>query len=134
MAGFSQVAKDKDVRQFLQRGIDIAKKHVKIFGGKLEDSNLPVPMSWDSDISTSTTYTFSDKLMMFYTSALIALSVNYYGTAIAESPRVDLGVMYNRLSMEIQLYAEDGANLMIKNKWIEQPPMAPDRKDLAEKK
>ncbi|MDP4085853.1 MAG: DUF3231 family protein [Bacillota bacterium] len=134
LTGFAQVAKEKDVRQFFQRGIEIAKKHVKIFGGKLEESNLPVPMTWASEISTSTTYTFSDKLMMFFASALIALSVGYYGTGIAQSPRVDLGVMYNRLSLEIQLFAEDGANLMIKNKWLEQPPMAPDRLDLQEEK
>lgn len=131
IVGFSQVAKSKEVTQFLQRGVEIAKKHIKLFANKLEDSNLPVPITWDADITTSTTYTFSDKLMMFYTAALTALSVSYYGIGIAESPRVDLGVMYNRLSLEIQLYAEDGANIMIKNGWMEQPPMAPDRKALS---
>ncbi len=39
--------------------------------------------------------------------------------------------MYNRLSLEIQKLSEDGANIMIKNKWLEQPPMVPNRKDLA---
>ena len=39
--------------------------------------------------------------------------------------------MYNRLSLEIQKLSEDGADIMIKNQWLEQPPMAPNRKDLA---
>jgi hypothetical protein len=32
---------------------------------------------------------------------------------------------------EYAQYAEDGANLMIENSWLEQPPTAPDRKELA---
>jgi len=43
---------------------------------------------------------------------------------------LDLGVMYNRLSLEVQLYSEDGSNIMIHNKWLEQPPMATDRGEL----
>jgi hypothetical protein len=130
LIGFSQVAKDKDVTQFLLKGIDIGKKHVKLFGSKLEECNLPVPANLSAEVTTSTAYTFSDKLMMFFTTGLIALSIGYYGTAVAQSPRVDLGVMYNRLSLEIQLYSEDGSNIMINRKWMEQPPMATDRGEL----
>ncbi|MBD1383119.1 DUF3231 family protein [Metabacillus arenae] len=131
LVGFSQVAKSKDVTQFLLRGIDIAKKHIKLFANKLEDSDLPVPISWNADVTKSTTYTFSEKLMMFYTFSLITLSVGYYGIGVAASPRIDIGILYNRLSLEIQKYAEDGANIMIKNGWLEQPPLAPDRRKLA---
>ncbi|MDE5056017.1 DUF3231 family protein [Niallia taxi] len=134
MIGFSQVASSKDVRQFLIRGRDIAKKHVNIFHGYLEKNFLPSPMTWSSDVTDSTTYVFSDKLMMFFTTILIGLGVQYYGQSLATSPRKDLGVMYNRLTAEIQLYAEDGANIMIKNKWLEQPPLAPDRDKLANEK
>jgi hypothetical protein len=130
LIGFSQVAKDKEVTQFLLRGIDIGKKHIKIFGAKLEECNLPVPASLSAEVTTSTSYTFSDKLMMFFTTGLIALSIGYYGTGVAQSPRVDLGVMFNRLSLEVQLYSEDGSNIMINNKWMEQPPMAADRGEL----
>ncbi|GHI01500.1 hypothetical protein AM1BK_50420 [Neobacillus kokaensis] len=68
--------------------------------------------------------------MMFFTTSLIALSIGYYGTSMAMSPGRDLGLHYVRLSAEIAEYAEDGANIMIKNGWLEQPPMAPDRDDL----
>jgi hypothetical protein len=59
------------------------------------------------------------------------LSIGYYGTGIAQSPRVDIGVMYSRLMVEIQFYSEDGSNIMIHNKWLEQPPIASDRDELA---
>jgi hypothetical protein len=131
LAGFCQVAQDKPVKQFFIRGIEIAKKHVKVFGKKFEDSYLPVPTSWATEVTDSTVYTFSDRLMMFFTTGLIGLSIGFYGTAIAQSPRVDIGLMYNRLMVEIQLYSEDGSNIMINNKWLEQPPMASDRDELA---
>jgi hypothetical protein len=131
LAGFSQIAKDKEVKQFLLRGIKIANKHIKLFAGKLEESYLPVPRTLASEVTSSTDQTFSDQLMMFFTSGFIALSIGFYGTGVAQSPRMDLGVMYNRLSVEIQLYSEDGSNILINNKWLEQPPMALDRDELA---
>ncbi len=134
LTGFSQVAQNKDVKQFFLKGLEIGNKHIKLFRSKLEESKLPAPMGWDSEITNSTTYTFSDKLMMFLTSGLISLSVGYYGTAVSQSPRVDISVMYNRLSLEVQMYSEDGANIMIKNGWLEQPPMASDRDKLIRKK
>ncbi|WP_404330407.1 DUF3231 family protein [Mesobacillus maritimus] len=134
ITGFSQVAQSKDVKQFLVKGIGIAQKHTRLFGDKLTESNLPIPSTWAAEVTESTSTTFSDKLMMFFTSGMISLSVGYYGTAIAQSPRGDIGVMYNRLSVEVQLYSEDGANIMIKNGWMEQPPMAADRDELVWKK
>jgi hypothetical protein len=134
LTGFSQVAKDKDVKQFFLKGLEIGNKHIKLFRGKLEESKLPAPMGWDSEITDSTSHTFSDKLMMFFTSGLISLSIGYYGTAVSQSPRGDICAMYNRLSMEVQMYSEDGANIMIKNGWLEQPPMAFDRDELIRKK
>lgn len=134
LTGFSQVADNKDVKQFFLKGLEIGNKHVKLFRGKLEESKLPAPMGWDSEITNSTAHTFSDKLMMFFTSGLITLSVGYYGTAVSQSPRGDLSTMYNRLSLEVQMYAEDGTNILIKNGWLEQPPMASDRDELIRKK
>ncbi|MDY0393435.1 DUF3231 family protein [Virgibacillus halophilus] len=95
---------------------------------------MPIPMTWDADISKSTEYTFSDKLMMYYTASLIAISVGFYGASISQSPRADLGLMYNRLSVEIQKLSEDGANIMIKNKWLEQPPYGFKSQGLSQRK
>lgn len=132
LIGFSQ-AQSKDVTQFFTRGINLAKNHAEKFGKKLKNSNLPVSMTWDTDITTSIEYTFSEKLLMFYTTTLIALSIGFYGLSCSVSHRLDLGVLYTSLTLDIQRFAEDGANLMIKNRWLEEPPMAPDRDELARK-
>jgi len=133
LMGFSQVAKSKDVTQFFIKGIEIAKKHVQLFSEKLAESDLPIAVSCAAEVTNVTSHVFSEKLMMYYVATLNALGIGFYGTGIAQSPRMDLGVMYNKMSVQVQLYSEDGANIMIENKWLEQPPLASDRKELANK-
>ncbi|MDV2582416.1 DUF3231 family protein [Alkalibacillus haloalkaliphilus] len=131
MISYSQVAQDEEVKQFLLRGKEMANKHCEIFGSFLKESDLPSPMTLDTEVTDSITYTFSDRKIMFYTTSLIALSVGYYGQSMSMSPRRDIGVMYSRLVAEILKYADDGAKIMIKHGWMEEPPRALDRDELA---
>ncbi|MGP4080471.1 DUF3231 family protein [Pseudalkalibacillus sp. R45] len=130
MIAFAQVAKRKKVKEFLIRGKQIAEKHVNIFSQILLGDHSPAAMSWDYAVTDSTIPTFSDKLIMYHVTAMIAAGVGNYGTSIAISPRKDIGLKYSRLLMEISLYAEDGANIMIDHGWLEKPPHAPDRNQL----
>jgi len=131
MMGYSQVAQSKEVGEFMLRGKEIAFKHMKVFGSVLEEDNLPVPMTWDIGITDSTVAPFSDKMMMFMTTALIALSIGYYATSMATSMRRDVSLLYLKLSAEIASYAEDGAAIMIQNGWLEEPPLSLNRDQLA---
>ncbi|WP_246880090.1 DUF3231 family protein [Bacillus suaedae] len=133
VTGFSQVATEKDVKKFLVRARDIASKHIEIFSTTLNESNLPAPMTWDTLPTSSTSHTFSDKLMMFHVTVLTGASVSHYGTSMGSSPRRDIGLNYNRIIQEILLFAEDGAQIMINHGWLEQPPQAPDRQALVNK-
>ncbi|HLR63561.1 MAG TPA: DUF3231 family protein [Lentibacillus sp.] len=134
MVGFSQVATNTDVRKYLVRGKEIAQKHCEVFGSILHEDDIPTSTRMEDAVTDSTTYTFSDKLMMFYSTELIALSIGFYGTSMSTSPRRDLGTTYYRLMSEILKYAEDGANILIKHGWMEEPPRALDRDELAKKK
>jgi hypothetical protein len=128
---FSQVAKSKKVRKFFLRGKEVSLKHIKVLSSYLEMDSLPVPMTYDQEVADSTESPFSDKLMMFHFSLMIYAGVGNYGIAISESQRTDLVVDYSRFNMEVLKLSEDGANLMIENEWLEQPPMAANRRDLA---
>jgi Protein of unknown function (DUF3231) len=130
VSGFSQTAKSPKVRKYMERGAEIAAKHETVFRDILVNDGVPLPSSWDSTISQSIDPPFSDKLMMFQTNSLTVLSVAGYGTAIGASLRKDLGGHYTRLVAEILQYANDGAELMIKNEWMEQPPQNIDREAL----
>ncbi|MDF2038487.1 DUF3231 family protein [Cytobacillus oceanisediminis] len=131
MVGFSQVAQSKEVGQFMARGRDIAAKHTKVFAEMLEESYLPASMTWDMEVTDSISPPFSDKLMMFMTTSLIALSAGIYATSAASSARKDISVNFIRLSAEIANFAEDGANILIKNGWFEEPPHPADHDELA---
>ncbi|MEH7094380.1 DUF3231 family protein [Neobacillus vireti] len=130
ITGFGQIAKSEEVKQFLKRGKQIAQKHMSIFSDFLMKEDLPAPMSWDAAVMDSTSSIFSDKLIMFMTSAMIAAGVGNYGMAMSTSPRKDLAFRYASLIPEIALYAEDGANILIKNGWMEEPPQADDKDQL----
>lgn len=72
-------------------------------------------------------------MMMFQTVALNQLGMAYYGTAMSTIFRRDLGALYARLMTEIGKYSEDGANIMIDNGWLEEPPRMIDHDELAKK-
>lgn len=131
MMGFAQVAKNQEVERYFLRGKQIAQKHMDLFSDILKKEDLPAPMSWDTAVSDSTISPFSDKLMMFHVSAMTAAGIGNYGTSMAASPRRDIGMRYASLVPEISLYAEDGANIMIKHGWLEEPPQTDDRDKLA---
>ncbi|QGH33298.1 DUF3231 family protein [Gracilibacillus salitolerans] len=127
---FSQVAQSNKVRKFILRGNDIASKHIKVFSSYLEMNSLPVPMSFDQEVTESTESPFSDKLMLFHFGLMIYAGIGNYGVAISESRKSDLVVDYTRLTAEILKLSEDFANIIVANEWLEQPPLSANRKDL----
>ncbi|GAQ19515.1 transcriptional regulator [Oceanobacillus picturae] len=132
ITGFSQVSPSKELRRFFERGRDISEKHLSVFTKLLHIDNLPQgsPLL-TSEVTTSTTAPFSDKLMMYMVTNLINSSIGEYGISISTSPLHDLALQYTRLIAEISKYANDSANILIDKGWMEQPPIAADRKELA---
>lgn len=133
ITGFAQTAKNEEVKQYFLRGKKLSQKYVDTFSNFLIKDDLPAPMSYDANVSDKTTSVFSDKLMMFHVTAMIAAGIGNFGMALAASPRRDLGMNYASLIPEIALYAEDGANIMIKHGWMEEPPQATDHDQLIQK-
>lgn len=131
LTGFSQVANSKKVRLYMVRGAEIAKHHVAVFSNFFIEDNILVPMTSEMMPLTSTIAPFSDRLMMYHTVSLNTIGIGYYGTSLGASARKDVSAAYIRLLVEVGEFSEDGANLMIDNGWLEKPPSAPDRRDLA---
>lgn len=128
---FSQIAGSKEIRKFLTDAVQTSNDHIQLLSKKLKDDNLPVPMSWETEITESTDSPFSDKLIMFHTGFLFLTSQSYHGLGLAGSMRSDLILDYERIILKDLTVAKNWFDLMIKNKWLEQPPIAPNRKDIA---
>jgi hypothetical protein len=130
--GFTQTARDDKVKKYFLRGRELSQEQIDVFSGFLDADYLTVPVQWDSEVTASTVPPFSDKLMMYHISALIASAIGQYGVSMSVSPRADLAAMYVRQSSEIAMYAEVGAKLMIERGWLEKPPQAINREQLVQ--
>jgi hypothetical protein len=133
-SGFMQTAQSTEVKKFMKKGKDISKDHMSKFSEVLLKDEIQAPISADHAITDSTTPIFSEKLMMFHMSMLSTAGTGNYSTAAAASQRSDLTLMYERLSVQIGLYAKEGADIMIENRWLEEPPAPPNREHLGENK
>ena len=126
-SSFSQVAESEQVRQYMVRGQEIAKKHIKILSSVLMENDLPTPMAWDSGVMDSTISPFSDKLMIQKIRNYNVVEIGNYGKAVSVSLRHDLTATFARLMTEVGNYSEDGVNILIDNGWLEEPPQAKSR-------
>ncbi|MDR7236604.1 DUF3231 family protein [Neobacillus drentensis] len=132
--GFSQVAASNKVRKYINRGKEISNKHIDTFENIYREETLNYPISWQSQVTDSTTAPFSDKWMMYQIQLSTQMAIALYGTALSVTSRRDLGEKYIGLTSELMRFAEDGANLMIENGWLEEPPKASDRRALSKGK
>jgi hypothetical protein len=64
---------------------------------------------------------------------MFAIKIRSFANSMAVNGRRDIGLMYTKCLTEVTLFVEDGAKMMIENGWMEQPPKAIDRTDLASK-
>lgn len=129
--GFSQTAKLKEIRRFMEEVVQVAAEHIEIFTTILHEDFISSAITWDTHVTDSQIAPFSDKLMMFHCAFLIQAAMAYYGTALSGSMRRDLGLKYSSaIARDVKL-AEDCANILIANGWFEEPPSSVDRRELS---
>ena len=133
LLGFSQGARDEKVKKYLERGKNINERHIEQLSDKLIRDNIPSPTLLDHLVTTSTTPTFSDKLMVCHKIDMFSMKIREYANGASLSGRKDIGVIFAKCQMDVSLYVEDGANILIDQGWMEQPPEAIDRDNVASK-
>ncbi len=132
--GFSQVTQSKEVRKFLEDSEKTADGQIQAFSKIMHTDNLPVPMSWETEVTTSRDSPFSDKLMMYHIGFLFQAAQVYHGTGLASAMRTDLVTTYEGIILKNLIVTKKWFDIMVKNKWLEQPPLAPNRKEIAKEK
>jgi spore coat protein CotF len=132
--GFSQVAESEEIRTFFEEIGKKADENIQALASILHKDNLPVPMSWESEVTTSQDPPFSDKLMLYHMGFLGQTAQVYYGTGLAGAMRTDLAVVYEKTILKTLTLTKSWFDIMVENKWLEQPPLAPNRKELAQDK
>lgn len=128
---FCQVAQSSEVRKFLEYSQEVADETIKEFSNILHAENLPVPKSWETEITIATEPPFSDKLMLYHTGFLAQMAQAFFGEGLAAAMRTDLVATYQATILKKLAVTKKWFDIMVKNKWLEQPPLAPNRKELA---
>jgi hypothetical protein len=128
---FSQVAQTKEVRKFLTDSEKTADGQIKTFSKIMQSDNLPVPKSWETEVTTSRDSPFSDKLMMYHIGFLFQTAQSYHGVGLASAMRSDLVATYESTILKNLMVTKKWFNIMVQNKWLEQPPLAPNRKEIS---
>lgn len=126
--GFSQVAQSEEVRKFLETSQKTADNQIQTLSNILKKDIIPVPMSWESEITISQESPFSDKLMLYHMGFLLQTAQSYHGTGLATAMRTDLAVTYEKIILKNIMATKEWFNLMTEVKWLEEPPLAPNRK------
>lgn len=133
LTAFIQITNDNDIQTFFKKGKKLAQKQIEFINEKLISDDLLGVIMVNSEVSTSTVSPFSERLMLTFINTLNSLAVSFIGKALSATQRVDLVGEYYKLIDEIIAYGKDGMDLLIEREWLEQPPHAPNRKELAKK-
>jgi hypothetical protein len=115
---FLNIVQDQEIRKILQFGLELSSEHVQRVRSIFNQENHPIPQGFtEQDVNINAPRLFSDSFMLYYMNNMGSMGLNSYSVALPNSA--------------VGEFAEDGANLMIDNGWLEKPPSAPDRKALA---
>lgn len=125
---FGQVTQEEDVSKFFTSTQKTSDDQIQILGNILREDNLPVPTSWESEVTSSTKSPFSDRLMLYHIGFLMQASQAYHGVGLASAMRTDLVVQYEKIILKNLMVTKEWFNIMTKHQWLEQPPLSPNRK------
>ncbi|MET3698100.1 uncharacterized protein DUF3231 [Bacillus oleivorans] len=131
---FSQVTQTKEVRKFLEDSEKTSDGQIQALAKIMHKDNLPVPKSWETEVTTSTDSPFSDKLMLYHIGFLFQAAQAYHGTGLASAMRTDLVTTYESTILQNLMVTKKWFDILVQNKWLEQPPLAPNRKEIAKEK
>ncbi|UUZ81244.1 DUF3231 family protein [Paenibacillus sp. P26] len=131
LTAFIQITKDERIKRYLVKGKQLAQKQIEVLNRILIQEDLLGSIMTNTEVSSSTISPFSDKLIMFLITTLSSQGITFIGHALSTSSRVDLVAEYSKLIPEILQFSKDGMDIMIDMEWLEEPPHAPNRDELA---
>jgi hypothetical protein len=131
LTAFIQVVKDEKIKRLLIRGKEMAMEQIQFINEKFIQDDLLGTIMVNTEVTTSTVSPFSDKLILTLINLLNSAALSFLGNAISMTTRLDLIGEYSKLMVKVMQYGKDVTDLLIEREWLEEPPQAPNRKELA---
>ena len=120
----------QEVKKFFSKGAELSKSVIKEMSETFLEDGIQIPSSSGGHATRSTVPPFSDKLMMYCTSLFCSFAIGGNSLGTAFSQRNDLAAKLTVFTKDIFEYAHEGAKIMIKNGWMEEPPQMEERSQL----
>ncbi len=128
--GFAQVTEHKKLKNLILRGKKISEQQIELFNKLLQQENLLGTVPISMEVTDSTVSPFSDRFIASMMNILNSVDILLISHALSLSMRVDLTTQYTKIIAKVMAYAKDTFDMMVENKWLEQPPLATNRKQL----
>lgn len=132
MLGFAQVMEDKKLKDLMLRGKKVSEQQIELFNDLLMQEDLLGTVPISMEVTDSTVSPFSDKLILSMINVLNSVDIILISHALALSMRTDLTAHYTKIIAQVMSYGKDTFDFMVKQKWMEQPPLTTNRKKLLE--
>jgi hypothetical protein len=129
--GFSQTAKSKKIKDHLIKSVEIANKQLAVLGRLLTEQEIASPSLSEILVTDSQESAFSDRLILTHAAATTAYIATAYGLGMPDLYRKDLSTTMVRFMTEVLGLAKDGAQLMVKEGWLERIPETANREELS---
>lgn len=130
LKGFAQVATDSKVKKYFIEGMDLSNRIISKLSDILLQSDIQPPNFWNGKVTNSTESPFSDKLMMYINSLIASTPLGFTALGASFNMRIDLPLKLAFISKDTFEYAKKGAKIMIKHKWMEEPPQIKEKNNL----
>jgi hypothetical protein len=122
LTGFAQVATENEIKKYFTEGKELTKKIIATLSDILLQSDIQPPSARAGKVTDSVQSPFSNKLMMFINSLIFSTALGFTSLGTSFSMRSDLPLKLGLISKDTFEYAKEGAKIMIKHKWMEEPP------------
>ncbi len=130
MLGFAQVMKDPKLKELIIRGKKISEEQVELFNKLFMEEDLLGTVTVSMEVTDSVVPPFSDRFILSLINMLNSVDILLISHALSQSLRTDLIAHYTKTIAEVMAYAKDTFDIMVERKWLEQPPLTTDRKEL----
>jgi len=131
--GLSQVTHSQKVQDFLSKGKKLIDKQIDGWSKILQDEDLPIPVSWEHEVTNSAESPFSDKLIMFTMLTMLRNRITQNGISLANCVRSDIVTAFGGTIVALQAYSKDALDLMMNSGWLEKIPQVADRQEIIAK-
>lgn len=130
MLGFAQILDDKALKDLAVRGKKISEQQIELFNSLLMQEDLLGTVTVSMEVTDSTVSPFSEKLILSMVNILNSVDIVLISHALSLAMRADLIAHYSKIIAQVMAYGKDTFDALVERRWLEQPPLTTDRKQL----